>query len=92
MKRYNLYEFEYADIGSESEIRLRVVQNKYITISSLKSIRIFNARNRPLQIQIDGLVLQSSLYVFNSTSLLLELNNLSLDMNKDHFIRLRFSL
>ena len=92
MKKYNLYDFEYVELGSDSELRLKVKQNRYTTTSSLKTIRIFNARNRPIQIQIDAIAIQSSLFTFNSESLVLEITNLSLDINKDHFIRIRFSL
>ncbi len=90
--KYNFYEFEYSDLGSESELRLKVKQNRYNSFATLKNIRIFNARNRPLQIQIDALTIQNSLYSFNSSNLVLEISNLTLDLNKEHYIRIRFSL
>ena len=92
LNKYNFYEFEYSDLGSESDLRLKVKQNRYNSFATLKNIRIFNARNRPLQIQIDALTIQNSLYSFNSSNLVLEISNLTLDLNKEHYIRIRFSL
>lgn len=92
MKRYNFYEFDFAELGSESEIRLKVKINRYINTAILKTVRIFNARNRPLQIQIDAVTIQSSLFSFNNSNSVLEISNLALDLNKDHYIRIRFSL
>ena len=91
-KRYNLHEFTFERVGLDSELRMKVKLNRYNTVSTLKTIRLFDVKSRPTQIQVDAISIQTSLYTFNSANQVLDIDNLNLDLNKDHFIRIRFAL
>ena len=91
-RKYNLYDFTFDKAGLDSDLRLKVKQQRYATLSTLKTIRIFDVKSRPSQIQIDGLSISTNLFTVNTTNQVLEINNLNVDLSVDHFIRIRFSI